>query len=73
MVDVFTCPRCGRSLNKSGEVTIEGETLPVFQCDQCIVSVSMFGTQVEAALTFAVDKNGRAFDPASEDGCLPGS
>jgi hypothetical protein len=42
----------------------------VFQCDECIAIVSMFDGQVEIALTFAVDEEGRAFDPATEDGDL---
>jgi hypothetical protein len=31
----------------------------------------MFDEDVEVALTFAVDREGRAFDPASDDDSLP--
>ncbi len=71
MIDTFPCPKCGRRRTRSGEVEIEGTTFPVFQCDECISQVEMFGEPVEAALTFAVDARGQPFDPASEDGELP--
>jgi hypothetical protein len=71
MIGHFPCPKCGRRLEKSGEIEHEGNFCPVFQCDECLVAVSMFGEPIEVALTFAVDDQGRAFDPATDDGGLP--
>jgi hypothetical protein len=70
MIDTFPCPKCNRVLNRSGEVEIEGTDFPVFQCDECIVQTQMFGEPFETALTFAVDAEGKPFDPASDDGKL---
>ncbi|MCI0703584.1 MAG: hypothetical protein L0241_21090 [Planctomycetia bacterium] len=62
------CPKCGRQLTASGVVSIEdGPELPVYQCDECLVTRNAFGTLMEVALTFCVDENGRAFDPAAPD------
>jgi len=69
--DQFPCPKCGMMLEKSGEVELRGQTYPVFQCDQCIVRVEMFGEPFNTALTFAVDGVGTPFDPASEGDSLP--
>ena len=65
------CPRCGRKLSACGEVDINGETFPTYQCDECLVQVAFMGELVEAALTFALDKTGKPFDPASPDGSFP--
>ena len=61
------CPKCSRPFKQSGEVSVAGETLPVFQCDDCVVD--FFG--VPAAVAFCVDAQGRAFDPAEPDERLP--
>jgi hypothetical protein len=71
MVDAFPCPKCQPRLAKSGEVVVDGHSFPVFQCDECIAHVEMFGEPVEGALTFAVDADGNPFDPATPDGSLP--
>ena len=71
MIDTFPCPKCNRTLTRSGAVEIEGATFPVFQCDECVAEVEMFGEPVEAALTFAVDAQGQPFDPATDSGELP--
>lgn len=70
-MDRFPCPKCNRLLTRSGEAEVEGAVFPVFQCDECIVETKMFGEPVEVALTFAVDEEGKPFDPATEDGELP--
>jgi hypothetical protein len=68
MIDRFPCPRCGRPLARSGEVTDPARgPCSVFQCDECLAVVPMYGEDVEVALTFAVDGDGRAFDPATGD------
>lgn len=64
------CPKCGRQLQASGEVEFEERTVPVYQCDECLVQTEMFGEPVEVALTFAVNAAGQPFDPASSDGKL---
>jgi hypothetical protein len=71
MIDTFPCPKCNRTLARSGEVVVEGATFPVFQCDECLATVQMFGEPFEVALTFAVDAEGKPFDPAAADGHLP--
>ena len=50
---------------------MSGHACPVFQCDECIAEVEMFGEMQEVALTFAVGPDGKPFDPAAEDGSLP--
>jgi hypothetical protein len=70
MIDRFSCPKCGRSLEKSGEAEYEDTTFPVFQCDECIVATTLYGEPVELPLTFAVDAKGQPFDPATDDGRL---
>jgi hypothetical protein len=71
MRDTFPCPRCNYPLDRSGSITWRGREMPVFQCDSCRVNVELFGKTYPSALTFAVNKKGRAFDPASHDGELP--
>lgn len=68
---MVACPGCGREVRRSGVVSGDAGPLDVYQCDQCRAEVDMFGVKVEVALTFAVDEEGRAFDPASPDGELP--
>jgi hypothetical protein len=66
------CPRCGRPLSQVGEATVDGTTTyPVFQCDDCIVQADLGGAQFPAAFTFALDADGRPFDPASPGDPLP--
>jgi endogenous inhibitor of DNA gyrase (YacG/DUF329 family) len=62
------CPKCGRNLLQSGEVVVGDETLPTFQCDECVKVVDFLGQKMELALTFALDKDGKPFDPADENG-----
>lgn len=75
MATTHPCPKCNRTLQQSGEVAITDDkerplTLPVFQCDECLVTVDFLGEKVEIALTFALDPDGQPFDPASDDGTL---
>lgn len=66
----FPCPKCGRSLQPSGEITDEtGATYPTYQCDECIKVADVFGKKMELHLTFMV-KDGQPFDPAEPDGVL---
>jgi hypothetical protein len=66
----FPCPKCGRRLMPSGELLAGNVAVPTYQCDECLVMVDLFGQRHEVALTFAVDAQGRAFDPAEPDGRL---
>lgn len=59
------CPRCRRSLDATGTVDVDGKLFPVYQCDSCVVPFSLEGESFDAALTFAVDRAGRALDPES--------
>jgi hypothetical protein len=62
------CPKCRRILNPSGVVSVgDGPELPVYQCDECLVTRTILGVPMETALTFCVDENGRTFDPADLD------
>ena len=70
MIDRFPCPKCGRRLERSGEIQFDGIAYPVFQCDECLVETEMFGEPIEVALTFAVNEDGRPFDPATDSGEL---
>jgi hypothetical protein len=71
MIDSFPCPKCGRRLRRSGEVTVEGAAFPVFQCDECIMPWTVEGEVFDTAYTFAVDAEGQPFDPATDSGELP--
>lgn len=70
MIDTFPCPKCGRRLQRTGEVEVDGATFPVFQCDECIVPWRVEGEEFDTALTFAVDAAGKPFDPAAPGGQL---
>jgi len=67
----FPCPKCNRLLTQSGEISVGDSPalLPVFQCDECIKEVELFGVKHETALTFVL-KDGQPFDPAEDDGRL---
>jgi len=66
------CPKCGRVLKQSGEISVGDSPalLPVFQCDECLVDVEIFGETTEAALTFCIGADGQPFDPADPDRVL---
>lgn len=57
-------------LRPSGELAIGRDTTTVYQCDECFMTVDMMGSSEEVALTFALDPDGKPFDPASPDGTL---
>ena len=71
MLDQFPCPKCDRLLTRSGEVEVEGATFPVIRCDECVVQAEMYGEPFETAFTFAVDAEGKPFDPAADSAELP--
>ena len=62
------CPKCGRILQQDGEVSGNGVTYPMFQCDECVVEDKTFG---EVALTFMLDENNKPFNPVFPDDQLP--
>jgi ribosomal protein L37AE/L43A len=64
------CPKCGRTLQQSGELSVEAVSVPTFQCDECLMTIDFSGETMEVALTFAVDAAGNAFDPADPEGKL---
>ena len=61
------CPKCNRNLQPSGVVAVDDDEFPVYQCDECLVTQSVLGVWMETALTFCVDGEGRAFNPADPD------
>ena len=66
MIDVYHCPKCSRLLKCEGVISVDGEELPVFQCEDCLVKRTVFGPGTDAfemAFTFCVDPAGRCFDP----------
>jgi hypothetical protein len=69
MIDVYHCPKCSRLLSCDGVVSILGDELPLFQCEDCIIKRAIFGPgtdAIEMAYTFCVDSAGQVFDPTEE-------
>lgn len=66
----FPCPKCGRTLEQSGEFIVGELIMPTFQCDDCIVPRNILGVDTEVNLTFCLDNRGNVCDPASPDGEL---
>lgn len=51
-----------------GVVSINsGPELPVYQCDECLVTGEALGVSMELALTFYVDEQGRPINPNAPD------
>jgi hypothetical protein len=64
------CPKCGRLLSSTGEVTLDGEhTLPVYECDAptCTKLFRFEGDEIQAPLTWAVTADGRAVEIPLDD------
>ena len=57
------CPKCKKSLEPSGEINADGQAMTVYQCDDCVELWEFDGAKFPAALTFAVDREGRLFNP----------
>lgn len=53
------CPKCKAVLEPCGRLDVDGHTLNVYQCDDCIIPWRMGNTEFPVALTFAVDSAGR--------------
>lgn len=70
-LETCKCPKCGRQLKQSGELSVSTDGgdvfMPTFQCDECLVNVDFAGEQVEIALTFCRRPDGKLIDPASPD------
>jgi hypothetical protein len=64
------CPKCGRSLEQSGELVVAGVVLATYQCDECLMNVDFGGEVIEVALTFCRRADGTLFDPADPEGQL---
>lgn len=61
------CPKFGRPLDSSGDLDVDGQTLAVYQCDDCIVPWQFGETEFPAALTFALDADGNYLDATTLD------
>lgn len=59
------CPKCKATVEPSGLLDVDGHTLTVYQCDECIVPWRLGETEFPTALTFAVDSAGRMLDANS--------
>jgi hypothetical protein len=51
-------------LPPSGELSVDGEAFPVYQCDECLVSRDVFGETMELPYTFYLNKDGSPVDPS---------
>jgi len=51
---------CNAHCSVSGELTIEGQSIAVFQCDECeeLLDLGDGGVPLQTALTFGVDDAG---------------
>lgn len=65
MTKTHACPGCGAQLRQSGDLDIDGQVLPVFQCAACVRYWDFDGDRFPFAATFAVDRAGRLIDPES--------
>jgi hypothetical protein len=63
----YPCPRCQRPLEAGGELTVDGAVFPVYQCDDCIIQSTMFGSPTEVCYTFYLDPDGNPVDAADLD------
>lgn len=66
-IKVWHCPRCGIELHATGSIEMNGETMPVFQCDKCVHVRPIFGEPFKVAFTFAVNAAGQPVDPADDE------
>jgi hypothetical protein len=66
-ITTWHCPRCSMELQASGSVEADGETMPVFQCERCVVRKPVFGELFDVALTFAVNAAGKPVDPVDDE------
>jgi len=58
------CPKCHETVEACGELNVDGQMLGVYQCGRCLVPWDFDGERFEVALTFALDADGVALDPA---------
>lgn len=65
-MNTHPCPRCGRPLSPTGELSADGITCPVYQCDQCTQVVEVEGVPFTEAITFIIGPDGVPFNPADE-------
>lgn len=62
------CPKCSRSLPPSGELTIESQVFPVYQCDECFVQRDVFGEMMDLPFTFYLNADGQPVDATDDPG-----
>jgi hypothetical protein len=65
VIRTWHCPKCCRQLEAEGAVAFDGDDVPVFQCEHCVVLRKVFEDEdaIETAYTFLVDAAGRVIDP----------
>ena len=59
------CPKCGRALFPDGVLEVGGVSVPLFQCDDCLVEREFCGSMIKSLLTFVLDPDGRPYDPTA--------
>jgi hypothetical protein len=62
------CPKCGRLLPASRDVTCGGRSFPFYTCPECVTRTTFMGAPAELSLTFLVGPDGRPTDPARPGG-----
>lgn len=62
--DTFPCPKCNRTLRRSGELSVDGQVVPldVFQCDECLGKWKVGNSEFDVAFTFVVNSEGVPLD-----------
>jgi hypothetical protein len=50
--EMVVCPKCNRRLLIAGQLTLLDAVERVYQCDECLEVVEIFGQPFEVALTF---------------------
>jgi hypothetical protein len=63
----IACPKCSRRLKPSGELTVDGQKFPVYQCDECLVTRTLYGETLELPFTFYIDAAGVPVDVTDPD------
>jgi len=67
MAGTVACPKCGRPLAPSGELSAGDASAAVYQCEECTMTGDLLGESIEVALTFVLDAAGRPIDSATGD------
>lgn len=70
MYNAFPCPKCGTMLNRSGIIDLAEQTLPLFQCPNCVSSCDVNGQVEKLSYIFSVTSGGHPFCPGPRSALL---